>query len=247
MINHIIKNLARKYLNLKIFRILPHGISELEDISRAFPGYSLKMIFDVGSNVGQSVNKFRSAIPEVVVHCFEPVDSTFQVLSSKVISDNVVLNKLALGAKRETIQISVPLNNLNSDLNSIIHGNVKTQSNNLKTEVINVNTLDEYCSSKEISRIDYLKIDTEGYDLEVLKGAKSMLAAHKIDFIEIESGMNPENKYHVPFEELKQYLEQCDYRLFGIYEQQSEWKPIFPMLRRVNALFLSKKLFLNSI
>ena len=69
-----------------------------------------------------------------------------------------------------------------------------------------------------------------------------MLAGHKIDFVEAELSMNPENTYHISFEKLKNYIEGYNYRIFGIYEQQTEWKPSFPMLRRVNAVFVVKDL-----
>ena len=50
--------------------------------------------------------------------------------------------------------------------------------NNVTT--VQVETLDNYCQRNSISKIDLLKIDTQGYDLEVLRGAKQMLSEHRI-------------------------------------------------------------------
>ncbi len=49
------------------------------------------------------------------------------------------------------------------------------------------NTIDDYCSKNKLTRIDFLKIDTDGHDLQVLKGALGML--HTIKYIQIEHDM----------------------------------------------------------
>ena len=110
------------------------------------------------------------------------------------------------------------------------------------TESVDVVTLDEFCQTKGIDQINYLKIDTEGGDLEVLKGALNMLTGQKVDLLELEAGMNPGNKKHVRFETLKEFLESHGYFLFGIYEQVDEWPTKEPQLRRTNPVFISSRL-----
>ena len=92
-----------------------------------------------------------------------------------------------------------------------------------KTEVVKIETLDEICQSEGVSYIDVLKIDTEGFDIEVLKGATSMLKNNKITFIQVEAGMNPHNKLHVPLQQFVDFLAAYGYVLFGVYEQHLEW------------------------
>lgn len=67
-----------------------------------------------------------------------------------------------------------------------------------------------------------------------------MLDDMRIDLVEVEAGMNPNNSVHVPLIELKAYLESKNYYLFGLYEQTGEWIAGEPNLRRVNAVFISK-------
>lgn len=69
-----------------------------------------------------------------------------------------------------------------------------------------------------------------------------MLNEQRIDFVEVEAGMNAGNKRHVPFETLKEYLESKNYLLFGIYEQVHEWPTNEPHLRRTNAVYLSRRM-----
>ena len=62
-------------------------------------------------------------------------------------------------------------------------------NSDLTTETVDIVTLDEFCQTKRIDQINYLKIDTEGGDLEVLKGAANMLTEQRIDFVEVEAGI----------------------------------------------------------
>jgi FkbM family methyltransferase len=57
-----------------------------------------------------------------------------------------------------------------------------------KTEEINLTTIDSFCVSNGIENIDFLKIDVEGHELNVLQGAKRMIENEKIRFIQFEFG-----------------------------------------------------------
>ena len=104
---------------------------------------------------------------------------------------------------------------------------------------MDVITLDEFCRDNAVHHVNYLMIDTEGGDLEVLKGAEQMLTDQRIDFVEVEASMHAGNQAHVPFELLKHYLESKGYVLFGIYRQMSEVPRDGPHLRRTNSTFIS--------
>lgn len=53
---------------------------------------------------------------------------------------------------------------------------------------ISVTTLDNFCNKNSIDQIDFLKIDTEGFELEVLLGAKKMLSEEQIRYVQFEYG-----------------------------------------------------------
>ena len=92
---------------------------------------------------------------------------------------------------------------------------MKTSSDNIQT--VKVDTLDDFCKSENIGFINYLKIDTEGFDLEVLKGGDLFISNHLVDFIEVESGMNITNQFHVALDELRHFIEQSGYFLYAFY------------------------------
>jgi hypothetical protein len=108
----------------------------------------------------------------------------------------------------------------------------------LSTTEIVVDTLDSYCGAAAIDRIDLLKVDTEGHDLDVLRGGEEMLSRRAVACLQCECSTSPDNRFHVQFEDVKSFLEPHGYRLFGIYEQMGEWTLNAPYLRRVNAAFV---------
>ncbi|MCS7231653.1 MAG: FkbM family methyltransferase [Elusimicrobiota bacterium] len=82
---------------------------------------------------------------------------------------------------------------------------------------INVITLDEFCKDRSIEHINILKIDTEGYDLKVLKGASDVLSKKSIDLIYTELFfIQPYIEGHL-FHEVCSSLYNFGYNLFNIF------------------------------
>ena len=181
--------------------------------------------------------RFKIFFPNASIYCFEPSQKNFETLKKKTSStDNVFLNQMALGA--ENMKIEMFTNSQLSSMNSIIN---HSSEQNRESEQVSMETLGLFTERKGIDKIDYLKIDTEGYDLEVLKGARGMLDDQAISFIESELSMNQENDFHRSFEEVKEFIEGFGYRVFGVYEQVLEWPTTTPVLRRANVVFISQK------
>jgi hypothetical protein len=105
-------------------------------------------------------------------------------------------------------------------------------------EEIELTTGDQFCEQHGISNINFLKIDTEGFDLKVCAGFVRMLAKQDIDLLQVEAGMHAGNQLHVPFEAFKAYLEPLGYSVFRIYNQSLERNR--PQLRRSNIVFVSE-------
>lgn len=192
------------------------------------------MIFDVGANIGQSAAKFRRHFSVAQIHCFEPSAASAQRIRARRL-DHVDVHELALGSKAGTAALA------QGHDPAIFH--IADEGD----ETVRIETIDGFCARRRIERIDFLKIDTEGHDLEVLKGASAMLAAGRIAAVQVEAGMNPENQFHIPFETLKAFLEKNGYRLYGFYDQVNEWPTRQPHLRRTNPLFVSSEIFAQVI
>jgi len=114
-----------------------------------------------------------------VQHCFEANPSFCQGLE-KYLSPTVIINNVGLGSTK-------------GQMRYYSHGETMhfrtmlgCSANCGCSKIVNVITLDEYCEQKGITQIDLIKIDVEGHELEVLKGAKNIL--HSTDFVQFEYG-----------------------------------------------------------
>jgi len=116
---------------------------------------------------------------------------------------------------------------------------IASDQDNSDLPAIQFSTVDQFCSGNKITAIDFLKIDTEGHDLEVIKGADRMLRSGAIGLLTAEVSMSADNAFHVAFSEVHPHLEERGYRLFGVYEQVHEWPTRKPSLRRANVAYIS--------
>lgn len=221
-----------------LLRQLPHGLDAAYDIGRWLP--DLATIVDVGANVGQSTVAFAESWPGARIYSVEPFTEAFTRLKRNV-SDRprIVCLHCALGAAPGTERVRTRPGLVTNSLAYAVD-TAEDREDTAQTEVVRIRTLDELSVTEGIERIDLLKIDTEGYDLEVLTGGRSLLEAERISFVQVEVGMTQENTKHVPLPEAQAWLARFGYVLFGIYEQTPEWSGE-PRLRFSNALFVSSR------
>ena len=210
---------------------LPAG-THLEYFLKYRVKMEFKLIFDVGANIGKFSGNLNRFFPDSEFYCFEPIGSTFRKLEESLKSNQFHLIQKALGEKQEYITIKTNEDN-RSDENSLLAKNQPIDSK--KEEILEVVTLDSFLQNSPISQIDFLKVDTEGYDLFVLKGARENLESGKIKFIYVECGLDTSNKYHVHLSEFIEYLSEFDYCLLGIY--QTDLRKVSKKMHFSNALF----------
>lgn len=233
--------LAERLTGTRIFRHLPLGIDEFVDVKSRFPSHDFACFVDVGANVGQSALNIRRHFPRAEIHSLEPVAATFALLERNTRAHGIHVHQLALGAANGELEARLQGNAGHSDLNTLV-GPDRTEGRaeaGTRSEIVRVETLETFCLDAGISRIDFLKIDTEGFDLEVLKGAGPWLDEQRIPLVLVEVSMNRTNTFHVAFDDVKRFMEERAYHVFGLYEQTHEWKTNKPILRRANVLFVS--------
>jgi FkbM family methyltransferase len=148
-------------------------------------------IFDVGSNQGLYLEAVANALDglDFSVHCFEPGASTFDRLlnSQEAKRTGVVLNNTALGA--EPGECTLYYNQPGSGLACLTkrrldHFGIAFDL----SEPVCVDTVDDYCSRTGVDRIDLLKCDVEGHELDVFKGAQRMFENGRIRMATFEFG-----------------------------------------------------------
>ena len=196
------------------------------------------VIFDVGAHHGESLYEFTNWFPRAHVYCFEPGAEAYAALCKRARKNpRTTCVKVALGDTVGEGTLFVRRSTDNSSLNNYAseHPLEDLQS----AETVHVSTIDNYCATEAIDRIDLLKVDTEGLDLNVLSGGSAMFERCAVGIVQVEAGINPENRKHVPFQELNDFFMKYGYSLFGIYDQAMEWTTGRPVLRRCNAVFIS--------
>ncbi len=153
-------------------------------------GKSPFVIFDVGANRGQFL---RLAIDEtegdeVDIHCFEPARAAFAELSRDFAGrHNIRLNNFGLGAEERdaVLYYDAPGSGLAS-LTQRRLGHLGIDHS--QQETVSIGTVDSYCDSNAIDAITLLKIDVEGHELDVLRGAARMFARKAIGAVTFEFG-----------------------------------------------------------
>lgn len=138
--------------------------------------------FDVGANRGEWAEGILAAAPDARITCYEPVPATFALLHSNVTSDRAELINAALSdsAGKLAIQSVIGRPELSS-----MHADYSAHKD-VETVEIETRTCDEELARLGIDHLEVLKVDAEGHDLAVLKGAHQALVAGRIDFIQFE-------------------------------------------------------------
>lgn len=147
------------------------------------------VIFDVGANLGSYSRLLSKVFPNAQIHAFEPNENTFKQLVYNAGNSFKCIN-LGMDAEEKTKDIFVYSSNLASS-HASIYKEAFTSYHKRKDIVkfqIQMSSIDLYCEKEKIRNIDFLKIDTEGNEFNVLSGAKSLLAEKKINFIQFEFG-----------------------------------------------------------
>lgn len=213
MIDLLRKVLARTPY-MVVNRRCRRGLSLSADIEAILGNTLALTIFDVGANEGQTAESFTNAFPTAKLFCFEPVQQTFERLKGNIgTNSHVSCHRLAMGA----VPGKALLNRQHVDTwNSLSPGLNYPGING--AEEVEVSTIDGFCSLQDIRHIHVLKTDTEGFDLQVVRGAEKMLTSSAVDMVVSEVGVRIGDVRHTRLAELLPFLESHGYYLFALYD-----------------------------
>lgn len=148
------------------------------------------VIFDVGANMGQFLTVARTQLhkTDAVFQCFEPSHTGYAAMQRGFGQcHDVFLNKLAVGRQpgRGDLWYDSPGSGLASlTRRDLGHFGIRFD----ESESVEITTIDRYCSDCGIERIDLLKMDIEGHELDALNGAATMFGRHAINAVMFEFG-----------------------------------------------------------
>ncbi len=165
-----------------------HGLSHAEErfLSRRLPAIANGVLFDVGANHGSYTRFLRRLSPESRIHAFEPHPKTFASLQQRAAGPLVTLVNMAVSDCGGTMQLYDFANADGSTQASLAQASVGMFDPDIVSHAVEVTTIDAYMAKAGIDVIDFLKIDTEGFDINVLRGAKGALDKGAIKTIQFE-------------------------------------------------------------
>ena len=165
-----------------------HGLSVGEEnfLKRHLKPDGIGVLLDVGANSGMYTRFMHRLAPNARIFSFEPHPKTFKLLQGNATLPNVTLVNEAMGATSGTMMLFDMAADDGSTQASLSWDAVALFSDNIVQHATHCTTLDQFMAEHGIGTITLLKIDTEGYDLNVLKGAAQALAARRILAIQFE-------------------------------------------------------------
>lgn len=189
------------------------------------------VIFDIGAHVGESSLQYAGYFPTSRIFAFEPVADNYKQLklNTKGIKNIRCINK-AVGGEVGLSQIAL------DGTNTQAHSLAKTGGDRHRTETVRVTTVDSFALA-ENARPNFIKIDVEGFELEVLRGAEQTLRSGSIETLLLEATFSPyDGGSHTQLSDLCDHLKPRSFRPVAIYDQCAFGSPL--MLMYFNILFV---------
>jgi len=153
-------------------------------VSKGAPHW--RVALDVGANIGDWTAAALAANPTLHVHCFEPSPATSSILEKRFRGDaRVVVHALGVGA--EPGELPFFEHGLAAGSNGFIERAVTLGASN-RTQSARITTVDDHLRSTKLSDVDFVKIDTEGFEMAVLLGMRDSLRKKRIAAIQFEYG-----------------------------------------------------------
>ncbi|HEY3432239.1 MAG TPA: FkbM family methyltransferase [Rhodocyclaceae bacterium] len=217
MIRSRIKS-ALRHIGWEVSRYCPENSRICRSGSR-LKALNVDLVLDVGANVGQFAQELRESGYEGRIISFEPLSKAYRdlIIASSVDPMWQIAPRCALGSSPRQSDISIASNSWSSSLLPMTEKHVAAAPNAqfIGTETVSISTLDELVlEDVRNARHPYLKIDTQGYEGEVLAGAKDILP-HLVG-LQLELSLVPLYEGQPDYIEMIQRIQEKGFELFGL-------------------------------
>jgi len=229
-----------------------HGKTWTEDLRTLVENQAKLVLFDVGASVGQTVRLYRQVFPQAEIHSFEPHPPSYQALCENTRGDDHVhLHQLAVsdGDGQCTLHVcSIPVASSIFAFTAERTDWVPPSVDEVAEISVHHTSIDTFCKTSRIPRIDVLKIDVQGAELKVLEGARRMLREQAIDIVYCEVFMVGLYESQSWFWDVCKHMSALGYSFFGLYDMkrdtatgQQKWGDAMFLSRSVQQRILSRR------
>lgn len=173
------------------FGILNHGSLEESGeayfLSKYLAALDTPTVFDVGANIGAYSKAVLDACPSARIFAIEPHPVTFATLEGTLGNGRARVINAALGVENGSFELYDYRDDDGSSHASLHKGVIEELRRRPSvSHEVTVRRLDDLARELGVARIDLLKIDTEGNELAVLRGAESLIRAGAVDVVQFE-------------------------------------------------------------
>lgn len=187
---------------------------------RLLSHFGITKILDVGANTGQYAQELRKIKFEGEIISFEPISSVFEIIKDNLKNDSkATVKNFALGDKNETKTINIAKNLASSSFftRTKYFEEIATQTEYVSEEKVEIKVLDSiFDSICKANDVVFLKLDTQGYEKNILSGAAESLK--KVKGIQIELALKPTYNEQPSFKEIFKIIEDAGFTLYSIEE-----------------------------
>jgi FkbM family methyltransferase len=184
------------------------GIRELQSLLSFIRERNCKVLCDIGCNIGYHTINYAHHIPDSTVYSFDPCRDNVNIVEKNIEHfqlDNITVNHKAVSNKVGKEKVYV--NYTNSGDTRIFASSDYTPGDIYDVETT---TLDEYF--KDTEALDYLKLDTQGCELEIFSGGKNVITHHRpIIYLEFWPYAYTQRGHGI--DDLIHVIHECNYKI----------------------------------
>jgi FkbM family methyltransferase len=175
---------------------------------------------DIGANKDQTIRKLKKVFKSPYIYAFEPSTEVFEELQEEFSNAKTKVFNVAVGSTKSQKEF---INYEETALSSFLEidktqDNVFRKQKETKRETVKVKTVDSFIEEENLDICHLLKSDTQGYELEVLKGAKNSLSKGKIQNILIELNFIPMYQHQANYKEIIDFCANFGFYPINYYE-----------------------------
>lgn len=180
-----------------------------------FLGSDICVVLDVGANVGQSAIQYSQWFLKAQIYSFEPFEDTYQMLQANTLDyHDIVPRNIALSSINGNLRANkskVLVDSINSLRTSVFESDDDTEN-------IFCTQLNTWLGNEGIKHVDFMKVDVEGYELQVISGAEQSFREGKISVALFEAGIGSSNTWNTPLHKIIDDMNVYGYELIGLYD-----------------------------
>ena len=224
LIQNVVKNTIQSALNKLGWEVRRYYLSDMVQLCSFLQQQEIDLVLDVGANIGQFGERLFQAGFQGRLVSFEPLSTAHIKLSetAKRYPKWSVAPRAAVGSHSGETVINISENMFSSSLLPIRieHVDSAPSSRYVGTEITKVITLDDYLNESDGARV-FLKLDTQGFEFEALKGAEHLLASSIVG-LQTEFSLAPLYDGQADYLELLSWLRDRDFHPWALSSEFSD-------------------------